>query len=168
MSIRIFAGRMVGRCLGCCPAKKISMMRMRLPQHGQGCSGALSSSGFVVAALMASIGMSGTASKARIRAMLLARVGLVSRHVHQEAADELVGIERHHPVSLPTFEAVILPSDSDALVIVRDQAAVGDSDGYSARDSAILPRVPRMDVCCRPPSHGYAAAPNRLRRLVHW
>jgi hypothetical protein len=53
------------------------MMRMRLPQHGQGCSGALGSSGFVVAALMASIGMSGTASSSRIRAMLLARVGLM-------------------------------------------------------------------------------------------
>jgi hypothetical protein len=27
------------------------------------------------------------------------------QHMHQEATDELVGIERH-PVSLPTFEAV--------------------------------------------------------------
>jgi hypothetical protein len=80
VSIRIFAGSGVGRCFGCCPGKKVSMMRMRrLPQYGQGCSGALGSSGFVVAALMASIGMSRTASKARIRAMLLARVGLVSR-----------------------------------------------------------------------------------------
>jgi hypothetical protein len=51
------------------------MMRMRLPQHGQGCSGAFGSSGFVVAALMASIGRSGTASSSRIRAMLLAQVG---------------------------------------------------------------------------------------------
>src|SRR5215813_7452816 len=79
VSIRIFAGSGVGRCLGCCPGKKVSMMRMRLPQHGQECSGGFSSSGFVVAASMASIGMSDTASKARIRAMLLARVGLVSR-----------------------------------------------------------------------------------------
>src|SRR5467141_3353522 len=50
------------------------------------------------------------------------------QHMHQEAADELVGIERHHPVSLPTFEAVILPFEGDALVIERDQAAVGDGD----------------------------------------
>jgi hypothetical protein len=60
--MRIFAGTGVGRCFGCCPGKKVSMMRMRLPQQGQGCSGALGSSdssGFVVAALMASIGMSG-------------------------------------------------------------------------------------------------------------
>jgi hypothetical protein len=46
---------------------------------GQGCSGAFGFSGFVVAALMTSSGMSDTASRARIRATLLARVGLVSR-----------------------------------------------------------------------------------------
>src|SRR6266849_6136792 len=88
---------------------------------------------------MASIGMSGTASKARIRAMLLAgwageqavvtdAVKARWQDMHQEAADELVGIERHHPVSLPAFEAVILPFEGDALVIERDQAAVGDGD----------------------------------------
>jgi hypothetical protein len=55
------------------------MMRMRLPQQGQGRSGGFGSWDFVWAALMASIGMSGTASSSRIRAMLLARVGLVSR-----------------------------------------------------------------------------------------
>jgi len=48
--------------------------------------------------------------------------------MHQEAADELVGIERHLGVSLPTFEAVILPLECDALVIEREQAAVGDGD----------------------------------------
>ncbi len=48
--------------------------------------------------------------------------------VRQDAADELVGIERHHPISLPTFEAVILPLESDAVVIERDQAAAGDGD----------------------------------------
>src|SRR5882672_4740935 len=57
--------------------------------------------------------------------------------MHQEAADELVGIERHHPVSLPTFEAVILPLEGDALVIERDQAAVGDGDAMGvAREIA--------------------------------
>src|SRR5215831_20979721 len=73
------------------------MMRMRLPQQGQACSGAFGSSDFVWAALMASIGMSGTASSARIRAMLLARVGLelADRHVFDHAptqrADGLLG-----------------------------------------------------------------------------
>ena len=53
------------------------------------------------------------------------------QHVHQEAADELVGIERHHCVSLGTIEAVILPLEGDALVIERDQAAVGDGESLS-------------------------------------
>ncbi len=50
------------------------------------------------------------------------------QHMHQEAADELVGIECHHPVPLGTIETVVLPLEGDALVIERDQAAVGDGD----------------------------------------
>jgi hypothetical protein len=73
----IFGGTGVGRCFGCCPGKKVSMMSMRLPQQGQGCSGGFDSSG--LAALMASIGMRGTASSSRIRAMFLARVSVTSR-----------------------------------------------------------------------------------------
>jgi hypothetical protein len=57
------------------PGNKVSMMRMRLPQQGRGCSGACSSSGFVVAALMASIGMSGSANKARIRVVGTSQAG---------------------------------------------------------------------------------------------
>jgi hypothetical protein len=45
-----------------------------------------------------------------------------------------VGIERHHPVSLPTFEVVILPFEGDALVIECDEPAVRDRDGVSIRD----------------------------------
>jgi len=48
--------------------------RMRPPQHGKERSGVFGSSGLGLAALMASIGMSGTESKVRMRAMLLARV----------------------------------------------------------------------------------------------
>src|SRR5215475_3368766 len=55
-------------------------------------------------------------------------VEALGQHMHQEATDELVGVERHHAVSLPTFEAIILPFEGDALVIERDQAAVGDGD----------------------------------------
>jgi hypothetical protein len=37
--------------------------------------------------------------------------------MHQEAADELVGVERHQlVVSLGAFEAVILPLEGDVLV----------------------------------------------------
>ena len=50
------------------------------------------------------------------------------QYMHQEAADELGGIERHHLVSLGAFDAVILPLEGDAVVIERDQAAVRDGD----------------------------------------
>jgi hypothetical protein len=73
------AGRGGGRYVGCCPRLKVSMMIMRPPQQGQGCCGVFGCSGLVLAALMASIGMSGTASKSRARAMLRARAALLSR-----------------------------------------------------------------------------------------
>jgi hypothetical protein len=87
-------------------------MRMQPPQHGQGCSGAFGSSGFVVAALMASIGMSGSAEQGAdtcdvvgvcraVSRPLTDAVGALWHHMHQEAADERVGVERHHPVSVP-------------------------------------------------------------------
>src|SRR5713226_6704245 len=79
VSILIAGGTGVGRCFGCCPRKKVSMMIMRPPQQGQGCCGCFGSSGVALAALMASIGMSGTASNSRARAIFLARVWLVSR-----------------------------------------------------------------------------------------
>ena len=53
------------------------MMRMRLPQQGQGWSGGCGSSGFVVAALMASIGMSGTA-----RGLAIPRSAVITSSVH--------------------------------------------------------------------------------------
>ena len=49
--------------------------------------------------------------------------------MHQEAADELAWVERHHPVvSLSAVKAIILPLEGDAVVVGRDQAAVGDGD----------------------------------------
>jgi hypothetical protein len=103
VSILIVAGAGVGRCLGWHPRSKVSMMIMRPPQRGHGCSGVVGSSGLVAVALMASIGSSGTASIWRARAMLSARtaaseqavvadaVEAAGQDVHQEAADELVG-----------------------------------------------------------------------------
>jgi len=55
------------------------MMRMRPPQNGQACSGAFGPSGLALAALTASIGMSGTTGNARRRAIFLARVWQVRR-----------------------------------------------------------------------------------------
>jgi hypothetical protein len=54
--------------------------------------------------------------------------------MHQEAADELACIERHHPVvSLGAIKAIILPREGDALVVGRDQAAVGDGGELKSR-----------------------------------
>src|ERR1700720_3593065 len=50
------------------------------------------------------------------------------QHVHEKAADELVSGERHHLIAFAPFEPVVLPLEGDALVIEREQAAVGDGD----------------------------------------
>ena len=48
--------------------------------------------------------------------------------MHQEAADELACVERHHPVvSLGAVKAIILPLEGNALVVERDQTDVADS-----------------------------------------
>jgi hypothetical protein len=54
VSILIARRSGVGRCLGCCPGKKVSMMRMLLPQQGQGHSGAFAFPGAIVPARSAS------------------------------------------------------------------------------------------------------------------
>ncbi len=67
---------------------------------------------------MASIGMSGREELADTRnvvgacwagqqAIVTDTVKALWQHMHREAADELVSIERHHPVSLLTFETSI-------------------------------------------------------------
>ena len=48
--------------------------------------------------------------------------------VDEEAADELVGGERHLIVSIAALDAVVLPLEGDALLVEGDQAAVGDGD----------------------------------------
>ena len=59
------------------------------------------------------------------------------QHVDQEAADELVDCERHHLVALVAFDPVVLPLEGDAVVVERDQAAVGDGDAVGvAREIA--------------------------------
>src|SRR5437763_8375989 len=50
----------------------------------------------------------------------------VGKHMDQEATDELVCGECHRLVSIAAFDAVILPPEGDAIVVERDQAAVGD------------------------------------------
>jgi hypothetical protein len=50
------------------------------------------------------------------------------QHVDEEAADELVGGEPHASVSIAPLDAVVLPLEGDTLLVVGDQAAVGDDD----------------------------------------
>src|SRR3984893_16106980 len=50
------------------------------------------------------------------------------QHVDEEAADELVGGERHAFVSIAALDAVVLPREGDGLLIEGDQPAVGDGD----------------------------------------
>jgi len=69
--------------------------------------------------------------------------------MHQEAADEFACIERHHPVvSLGAVKAIILPLEGDALVVDRDQAAVGDGDavGVARKIAQDLLRSPEWTL----------------------
>src|SRR5262252_5264118 len=42
------------------------------------------------------------------------------QHVHQETADELVGIDRHRLVTLGAFDPVVLPFEGDAVLAAGD------------------------------------------------
>jgi hypothetical protein len=46
----------------------------------------------------------------------------------REAADELVCCRRHQFVSIADFDPIILPLESDAVAVERDQAAEDDGD----------------------------------------
>jgi hypothetical protein len=50
------------------------------------------------------------------------------QHMDQKPADELVGSKRHPLASIVAFASVVLPPEGDAMVVERDQAAVGDGD----------------------------------------
>jgi hypothetical protein len=56
-------------------------------------------------------------------------------HVHQEAAQELVGAERHgldpHRAGGGIGGAVVLPAEADGAVVQADEPAVGDGDAVS-------------------------------------
>ena len=52
----------------------------------------------------------------------------VGQDVDQEAADELVGGERHQLVACSNLGRVILPFESHALAVEGDEPAVGNSD----------------------------------------
>lgn len=53
-------------------------------------------------------------------------VEAVGQRVQEEAADELVGVQRHD--LRPAAVAVILPAERDAVVVHADQPGIGDGD----------------------------------------
>ena len=76
----------------------------------------------------------------------------------QEAADELVGVERHKLVASVGLGPVILPFERHALAIKGDEPAVGnsnpvgvagqvgkDSVGSAKRRFSILPIIPELE-----------------------
>src|SRR5262249_18722856 len=54
-------------------------------------------------------------------------VETVGQYVDQEAADELIGAERHKFVASVALGPVILPFEGHALAVESDEAAVGNS-----------------------------------------
>jgi hypothetical protein len=48
------------------------------------------------------------------------------QHVDEEAANELVGGERHLLVSIAALDAIVLPLEGYNVIIDRDQTSVGD------------------------------------------
>jgi len=50
----------------------------------------------------------------------------VRQRVKQEAADELVRVERHH--LCPSAMTIILPAEPDTIVLHADQPGIGDGD----------------------------------------
>jgi hypothetical protein len=61
------------------------------------------------------------------------------QHMDQKTTDELVGCERHQLVSIAAFDAVVLPFESDALLVECDQAAVGACE--TSRYRAVFKRA---------------------------
>jgi hypothetical protein len=58
--------------------------------------------------------------------------------VDQEAADELVGVECHRLPAVGAVDAVVLPTEGDAVVVGRDQTAIGDRDAMRVARQAAL------------------------------
>ena len=114
-------------------------MIMRPPQHGHGGRWSIGAAAALVVSSRTVSG-SGAASScpgagdvrlacgAREEPVVADAVEALGQDVEQEAADELVRRERHGLVAIAPFEPIVLPCEGDAVVVGRDQAAVGDRD----------------------------------------
>ena len=62
------------------------------------------------------------------QAVVADAVQALGQDVNEEAANELVGCERHHFVTIGAFEPIVLVFETDSVFVERDQPAVGDGD----------------------------------------
>ena len=121
------------------------MMIMRPPQHGHGrgsmrvrrvrCFGRL---WFCWARRhseqFASVGDVGGTVGAGEQAVMADAMEALWQYVAEEAANELGGIERHGFVAAGPFDPIILPLESDAGLVGRDQAVLEMATRWVYRD----------------------------------
>ena len=62
------------------------------------------------------------------QAVMADTVEALGQNMDEEAANELMGCQGHDLVAGASFISIVLPFEGDAVVIARDQAAVGDGD----------------------------------------
>src|SRR5437667_3465636 len=160
----------VGRCRGVEPRSKVSMMIMRPPQHGHGCASVAGSSGSVPSASLRGrreeqlacprdvLGARGAGEET----VVADAVEASWQDVDEEAADELARGERHDLVAGAAGGSIVLVFEGDALLVERDQPAVGDGDAVGvAIDKRAWPWVRRTEACCRRTIRSCAVAPDR-------
>ena len=64
------------------------------------------------------------------QAVVTDAVEALGQDVDEEAADELVDVERHRGVATRSFDPVVLDLEGDLPAVERDQAAVRDGDTW--------------------------------------
>src|SRR5262249_11796271 len=62
------------------------------------------------------------------QAIMADAVGTFWQDVHEEAANELVGMERHRLSAMGPLKPIVLPAEGDATIVGGDEAPVGDGD----------------------------------------
>ena len=95
------------------------MGRLGLRTDLSSCGDQLASAGELLGARVTAIGEQAVVPEA---------VEALGQHMHEEAANELAGLERHGLVPLGARDPVIFVFEGDTRRIGRDQAAVGNSD----------------------------------------
>src|SRR5215469_15020435 len=108
------------------------MMIIRPPQQGQGCESACGISGCIlwrpyVEQLTGSrevLGARGVGEET----VVTDAMEPVGQHMDQEAADKLVGVERHQLVASGGLGPVILPFEDHALAVEGDEPAIGNGN----------------------------------------